>query len=273
MPDPGARPTLLMSMAVAVLAVSIPITASGCTYFSYPDPPLEYVASRTPTIFLGTLIQRRTQIRKWDGDKYELHTLLFRVDDNLKGDNPTRVTITTWDRLTNRDSCYEEPPKPNVGEQWVVYRGYDEETTVWLNVRDMRFLSWHFDAGDPISRKKLQSVKDAISYHRSTFFGEVEMAMVDSPPSADAAIKAELMNPDGRTIQNLTLDDKGKFAFPDLPPGLYTVRIRSSKQYELFQPEKLMMQQDVDGASFVADFKIQMRPGLPEFAAFVLMTL
>jgi hypothetical protein len=242
----------------------LPVAAFGCSYYSYPDPPTEYIVSRTKTIFLGTLLQKVFREAKIEGDRYKIHMLTFRIDKALKGGQSQIYRIEYAEKVSRRSSCDEDPPDQKVGEQWVVFDGYDEGEGVW-NVRNPAFLSWRYSIDHS---GRLKKIRDAVEHPSSTFFGEVEMAMFDSPPNHK--IQAELLDPDKNSvIQTVDVQD-GRFDFPDLKPGIYFVRLRSSKLEKLLAPEPVEMVKDATGHSFYVDFRIRILPGRPEFETFAL---
>ncbi len=270
MPRCVANLTLFKRITIAILFVlAIPAVSLGCSYFSYPDPPSEYIVSRTKTIFLGTLLEKRTRVRKEEGDKYKIYSLIFRVEQKLKDDPGDTYVIEYWDRLTRRDSCYVERPNLKVGEKWVIYHGYDEGDDTLLNVRDPDYLSWRFSRNDSRSKEKLKTIKHIIANPRSTFFGEVEMAMFDTPAD-DSSLIAELLDSSRTTTIRTAVVERGSFSFPDLGAGKYVVRLRSAKKYRIFQPAEVVVEEDSQEASYFADFKIEMRSAVPAFLTFAL---
>ena len=235
----------------------------GCSYDNYPDPPTEYVVSRTKKIFLGSLIQRTTAKRKDDGYRFLVHSLLFRIDKDLKGGNGRTHVIQYWDQIGNRDSCYEEPPHPKVGEQWVVYDDYDGGN-VLHNIRNPALLSWQYN-GDNRSHEELQTIERSVAFPAATFFGEVEMGFFDIWPSDEGSMKVELLSGNRDAILQTSAVQKGRFSFSNLETGWYVVRLRSAKRYGLFYPRGATMEKSSDGSNYYVDFKIEMRPALPEY--------
>jgi hypothetical protein len=265
-----ANSALFKRFTIAILFVSAtPVASLACSYFSSPDPPTEYIVSRTKTIFLGSLLQKGSRIQKVEGDRYRIHSLIFRIEQKLKGDPRDTYLIECWDRITGRDSCYEERPNPKVGEKWVIFHGYDEGRDTLLSVRDPDYLSWHFARDDSRSTEGLKSIKEAIANPRSTFFGEIEMGMFDMPPE-DPSLRVELLDSSRRFIIRTAVVEKGHFSLSNLEPGTYFVRLRSSKQYGFFQPASVKMQKDNHEAPYFADFKIEMSRAMPEFLNFSL---
>jgi hypothetical protein len=254
---------------IAVLLAGAATGALGCTYMSNPEPPIEYVATRTRAIVVGTVIQHRTRKIKDDGDTYLAHSLLFRVDENLKGDEREHLPYEYWDQLSNRSSCYVEPPHPKVGEQWVIFWVYDEGDGSARNVSDPRHLSWKLEPAEEWSRNRLQEVRAAASYKRSTVFGEVEMAMFDMPPDVSYGFRSELLDAGGAVIAT-TAVTKGRFSFPDLKPGKYVVCLRAPKQFSLFKQGAARLQ--AGGEAYVVDVPIQINPERPEFVNFAVLS-
>lgn len=259
--------------SLVVVAVIILTSASlglGCSYLSNPDPPPEYIVSRTKTIFIGTLLQKTFRYQKDEGTKYKIHSLLFRIDEGLKVKEMRSLTVEYWEKLTRIDSCDYEPPDPKVGEQWVVFHGYDEETDGPRNVRHPEFLSWRLDRSENRSQVELNRIREAITSPRSGFYGEVEMAMFDSAPSDDRGIEAELRSSEGNeAIRTAKLRD-GLFSFLDLEPGNYVIRLRSPKHEKFFTPKELTMEKSEDGTAFFADFKVSISAKRPEYGNFAL---
>src|SRR5687768_14207579 len=254
-----------------IFLLAIPVASLGCSYYSYPNPPTEYIVSRTRTIFLGTLLQKTFRTRKDEAYKYRVHTLTLRIEQALKGEQGGAYRIEYWEKISRRDSCDEKPPDPKVGKRWVIFHGYDEgDDDTLLYVRNPEWLSWRYEPDERRSQVELKEIKDAIAFPRSSFFGEVEMAMLDTPPSDGRKLIAELLNTDGSFVIRTVTVENGRFSFPNLEPENYTVRLRSSKQERLLYPEQLTMRKDEGIPPYFADFKVQVRPKLPEFRSFAL---
>ncbi len=255
---------------IVLLLIVVNSNVLGCSYFSNPAPPDEFTTSRTRTVFLGTLSQKTTGEKKIKGIRYKIHSLLFRVDQGLKGVQGNNHIIEYWQRLTKRDSCYVDPPDPKVGQQWVVYEGYDEGSNLRLHVRYPLLLSWQFNPEDASSRLRLSRIKEAIFAPRSAFFGQVEMALYEVPPPTDRGIEVELRSSDSKKVLHKGKVVKGRFSFLDLEPGSYVVRLLSPKPERLFEPLQITMKQDPESTQYFADLEIVITTNRPEFASFAL---
>ncbi|HQU94365.1 MAG TPA: hypothetical protein PLK77_18860, partial [Pyrinomonadaceae bacterium] len=157
------------------------LPAFACSYIANPDPPIEYIVGRTETVFFGTLIQKRVRTVKEDGETYRVHSLLFRVDESFKGKKDSRQTIEFWEKAKNLSSCDVPAPKSKVGQQWVVFIGYDEGSDMLRYVRHSQFLSWHYEPDTKYDLPRLDKTRAAALKPRSTFYGQVERAMLDAP--------------------------------------------------------------------------------------------
>lgn len=241
-----------------------------CSYLANPDPPVEYIVSRTETVFFGTLIKKRLRTVKEDGTTYRVHSLLFRVDEHFKGDKAARQTIEFWEKAKNRDSCDVPAPESKVSQQWVAYIGYDEGSDMLRYVRHTQFLSWHYEPDNKYDPPRLEATRTAALKPRSTFYGEIESAMVDV--LSDGVIyNIELRSEDGSQLIQSTTQPFDRFQFNDVPRGTYTIRIHSSSKVQkyLYPIEKPTTPLENAKTRF-ADFRISMDGTRPQFENFVI---
>ena len=265
------NPLLARSLALSMFfLLATPISGFACSYISYPDPPTAYIVSRTKTIFIGTLLQKTFSVRKAEGDRYRVHSLLFRIEQSLKGELRTDYRIEYWERISRRSSCDVDPPDSKVGQQWVIFDDYDEGDGTLSYVLNPELISWQYLPEEARSRLNLQEIRDAVASPRSTFHGEVQVVMLGSPPSNERRLTAELLNVDRSSLIRKATVGNGRFSFSDLESGTYFIRLRSSRQEKLLEPERVMMQKDDGDPSYFTDFKIQMLPRLPEYRIFTL---
>ena len=256
-------------VGATLFLLAVPLAGLGCSYVSNPDPPMEYIVSRTKVIFLGTLLRKTFQVRKEEGVKYRVHSLNFRIDQKLKGEERTSHQIEYWEKISRLNSCDVGPPNPKVGEQWLIFSDYDEEGDSLENVLNPDHLSRRYLPDDVKSQTDLKAITGAISFPQSTFYGQVEMAMIGAP-SDKHRLKAELLNSARSAVLQQTYVEKGRFSFPNLEPGNYGVRLRSSKEETLLAPIRAQMQQDEGDPPYFADYSFKMLPSLPEFRNFTL---
>lgn len=264
---------LTVSLLFVFAALSTP--ALACTYLSYPEPPLEYIVSRTETIFVGTLLRKNVKRVKEDGKKYDARTLLFRIDRAIKGKTGGTYTVQYFERV-DKDSCSIELPNPRVGEQWTMFYGYRERGKRRQNVRAPELLSSKFEADDT---EYVENIIRAVQIPRSTFYGQIEglMGMYRIEPSTIS--KIELRSKDGSELIATTkidnrlpsLESYGyAFSFADLRPGEYKIRIKSSFQYMIYPSGVLKAEFEPFEGSYKFDYPITILKNEPEFADFVL---
>lgn len=241
-----------------------------CSYLANPNPPVEYIISRTETVFFGTLIQKNLRTVKEEGNTYRVHSLLFRVDEYFKGNKAAKQSIEFWEKIKNRDSCDVSAPESKVGQQWVVFVGYDEETDVQQYIRHDQYLSWHFEPDNKYDRPRLEATRSAALRPRSSFFGEIEIAMLGAPKEGLIS-HIELRSEDASELLKTTTQPYDKFQFNDVPRGTYTIRIHASPQVEKFlYPIEKPTSASQDGKARLADFQIKMDGIRPQFENFVI---
>lgn len=260
------------------LLVSVPIVV-GCSYSSNPAPPLEYIVGRTESIYLGKLIKHKIRSKEGDGYKYTVHDLVFATEKVLKGKVKDRFEVEIWDRLNKRDSCYDPPVIPKIGESWVFHQNYEEPNPVQY-LRDDSQLFWRFRYGDERAEQAVSRIASIASNPKSTFFGQIEAETFSTLENRED-IQVELHGiENGLTLRKAVLTEtksfieRAVFKLEDLPPGKYTLRISAPKRL-LFDgvylgvPDILMKSSDVDGR-FYADFNIEMEAKRPAFHCFTV---
>lgn len=269
-------PIYLLLIGFGVAGMSI--RTAACSYAHYPNPPLEYVVDRTETIYLGTLIQNKARIEKDKGTRYRVHTRIFRVEEPIKGSLRKTHTLTHVEKVTNRTSCDDDPPEMKVGEQWIVFDGYDEnkgrdpDANYSLYVRDPDFLSRSFVRSEKRSQELLGRIKKSVSQPCSCFLGEIEHYSFDSPPDSGRIPVVELRTANGGAVLRSTApDERGTFRFERLASGAYTIRIYSTKQDWFDHPVKKRLEPTSDRSSYFTDFTITIDGSRPEFEIFVLL--
>lgn len=258
------------------LLVSVPLVF-GCSYSSNPDPPIEYIVGRTESIYLGKLIQHKFRNKKEDGYKYKVHNLVFGVEKVLKGAVKERFEVEIWERLNKRDSCYDPPAIPRLGESWVFHENYKEPNPVRY-LRGNSDLFWRFDAADEGSGRAVTEITSIASNPKSTFFGQIDSGDFGFPDDVKG-IRVALHRTTGEPIpqravftENKSLINGVFFKFEDLAPGKYTLRISASKPL-LFDgvymgmPDIRLKRSGFD-EWFFADFTIDIQANLPEFHCF-----
>ena len=249
----------------------------ACSYSSNPDPPIEYIVGRTESIYLGMLVQHKVRNKKEDGYKYKVHDLIFATEKVLKGAVKERFEVEIWERLNKRDSCYDPPVIPRIGESWIFHRNYREPNQVQYLRGDSR-LFWRFDKGNERLAQEVSRIASIASNPRSTFFGQIEAETFSTLENRDG-IRVELYgNQIGNTVRTPVLTETNSliqgltFKVEDLPPGKYTFRISAPKPL-LFNGVYLgvsdirMKPADVEGW-FYADFTIEIEANRPEFHCF-----
>lgn len=258
------------------LLASVPLVF-GCSYLSNPDPPIEYIVGRTESIYLGKLIQHKFRNKKEDGYKYKVHDLIFATEKVLKGAVKERFEVEIWERLNKRDSCYDPPVIPRIGETWVFHENYEEGNPVRY-LRGGSRLFWKFDKGEEQSEKAVLDIALIASNPRSTFFGQIDSGDFGFPDDVKG-IRVELLRSTGEPIPQRAVFTEIKslingvfFKFEDLAPGKYTLRISAPKPL-LFDgvymgtPDIRLKRSDFD-ERFFADFTIDIKANIPEFHCF-----
>lgn len=257
----------LLFVAILLLTNGVLI---ACTYLEYPDPPIEYLVSRTETVFFGRLISKKHRTVRDDGEIYRVNTLTFDVKEVFKGQGSRRQSISYSERLSNRTSCDDIPPKSKVGEDWVIFIYYDEETTVHRFVRSSSDLSWSFDQNDKNDRIRLDQIRIAAASPKSTFFGSVQKAMFGRFSGSGLVQKVELRSANGSELLRSSTADDNHFRFDDIAAGTYTLRIFTSKEQTFQLPKIKHAQQLTPDGGYFADFKIAMDGKRPQYENFVL---
>ena len=262
---------LFSSLLLSAFMSSAYLRAAACSYIGSPHPPIEYIVSRTTTIFVGKLVKKANRVLRDDGDTYRITELTFEVTESIKGKKDPRQSIYFTERLTNRNSCVVDPPPSEVGEDWVVFIGYDEGSEVQRFVQYSEYLSRRFDRLEEHDRDRLALIKNAAAERRQSFFGTLQQPMLGTFSKLGLARRVELRSENGSELIRTQMPIDNRIRFDDLTEGTYTVRIFTDKKAQFFAPEeKVSSTHKEDGQEFFADFKIVMDAGLVQYENFVL---
>ncbi len=241
-----------------------------CTYRESPRPPIEYIVSRTQTIFVGKLISKTEKDIQEDGDSYRISELSFEVIESIKGLREPRQSIYFTETLSRRTSCDLHPPPSEVGEYWVVFIGYDEGSEVQRFVLYEGYLSWVFVKDNELDEARLASIKRAASAPLQSLFGTLQQPMVGRFSRKGLSERVELRSDNGSEVLRSFVPADNEFRFDDLNEGIYTLRVFTDKKAQYFAPAELVSEYDKDTRKYYADFRIRMDRGFAQYENVVL---
>jgi hypothetical protein len=238
----------------------------ACSFFAIPKPPVEYIVSRTDHIFVGTLLEKTTRSTGLVVDDSEIRSLLFRIDRSLKGQKTGTYRIEYRVKIDG-ETCGEEPPNPSIGEKWTMFDGYRERGNTRPNVMSQGFSSEKFTSE---KSDNFEGIRRAVREPSSTFYGQVQGLMGGFIPLDTSVLSVELRSKDGVKLLESGKINKEHFAFRDLAPGEYVIRIRSSKPHEVLTlgSDKLNMVAFEGG--YKCDYPLTIQKNEPEFKLFIL---
>ena len=217
----------------ALLFLSLLLTftdAKTCSRLGSPSPPLGYISAKTDKIFLGEVISKNILTKKIVGHKYSVQQIKFKVEQALKGIKNEIVEISFYEKVRGT-SCNEPAPKPEPGEKWVIFRGYDEGDSFRRYVIDEQLLSFKYKPEE--HKDILERLKNLTHNPPTVIYGQVTKygALSWCPPIADSEVKitGEYMNLKTKT------DAEGRYSFENIPPGKYKITINLPfKTFEFF---------------------------------------
>jgi hypothetical protein len=203
---------------------------SGCARFGNPDPPLEYIASKTEKIFLGEVISKTVSEEKMENGKNIIQSIKFRVIKAYKGIKENEIEIKFYEKKLRKSSCDEAAPKPEPKEKWMIFEGYDEGDYVRF-VREAQWLSFKFN--EEIHKDFTARLEKYTQNPPTAIYGQLntDCMLTACEPMEGTGIKIL-----GEYIKFDTKTDKdGRFSLENIPPGKYKITIYlPNKMYEWY---------------------------------------
>jgi hypothetical protein len=201
----------------------------GCSYIGYPDPPTNYIAAKTGTIFIGKVISKSSTIQTEDGNKYRVYRIKFRVEKALKGVDNEIQEITLHKILSNRTSCTVDPSEFKKGEHWIIHRNFKDEPEVGPNLFGSSYFQPNWRYYPDVNRQYIEDLEKAIKNPVTSIYGQVQMIRGFYLPESVEVIAV------GNELKLSAKTDKaGFYSFENVPAGNYKIQIRLFYQTKEF---------------------------------------
>jgi hypothetical protein len=216
----------LKSFSVFVFAVLLFAPAKsglGCSYIGNPLVPQNFIVAGTKTIFLGEVAAKTNFYKKTDGVKYWVQRVKFKVEKAFKGVRSGETVEVIFFEKVKRTSCDNEAPRPQIGEKWVVYDGYADESVMEYLRHSITLLSYKYSPEE--DAQHLQKLEKLTANPVTTIQGQIDSAyeyeLFDPGPAKDVEVVLE-----GNGIRTAArTNDSGFYTFENIPAGKYKVRI------------------------------------------------
>lgn len=206
----------IKSAAITLLFFS---SAFGCSYIGYPDPPVNYIAAKTGTIFIGRVISTSSSIQTQDDYKYQRYKIKFKVEKVLKGGGGKIQEITVDKQITGRTSCTVDPPEFLRGDIWLIHG----------DLKPARYLfgGSSFEQYKRLlknNRNYVEKLETAIRNQVNALTGHIQEAESLDPTQLNQSVEVVVK---GNGVELSTKTNKnGFYSFENIPDGNYKIQIR-----------------------------------------------
>ena len=207
----------------AILIFALAESGLGCSYIGNPFVPQNFIVAGTKTIFLGEVTAKTTFYKKTDGVKYSVQRVKFKVEKAFKGVSSSETVEVIFFEKVQRTSCDNEAPKPQIGEKWVVYDGYADESVLEYLRHSITLLSYKYSSEE--DAQHIQELEKLAANPVTTIQGQIDAADADEIFDAGPAKDIEVIVEGSGIRAAARTNDSGFYTFEKIPAGKYKVRI------------------------------------------------
>jgi hypothetical protein len=201
----------------------------GCRLIGDPDPPANYIAAKTGTIYIGRVISSTSTVKTEKDYKYRLYTIRFKVERALKGVDSNQIQEISLRGSVKRDSsCFGDPPKFIKGELYVVKKDFDPEALAdrdFSYIYDLKPYKYYPE----YHQRFIEDLEKAVKKPIAALYGNVHALFRSNLPEG---IEVTAQG-NGLDLSTKT-DANGFYSFANIPAGKYTIEIRLAYETQEF---------------------------------------